>query len=342
MAELDNDDLVSEASEAQDNNNDITAMIAAFTAAAIGNRQAPVFDPSTDRINEFFVKFNAVMSGASDGDKISKLAVSLKNDALSWYVSELEKPAAANRTFAEWQAILSSQFAKSSTSLCNELFANKQKEKQTAVEYFHSTLRMCSAVDSTMSEEIKLAHLQRGLKKPLQEKIKLMKPKTTAEFLTDLQSLNELADEANDKDDQQKKLIEILTLQLAHEKAKAQPAEETPLLFTTSAQSSSGSQPQRNSRDYRCFVCGQRDHFANACPQNRNRFRRDRPFTPDGTRGFGNNNGRQGRGRENYRRGSNRQFDNRRQFEGRQTGRAPPLDEFPRHNPAPGNDQGRG
>lgn len=308
-------------------NDTMNALIAAFQAVSIGNRQPPSFDPATDRVNEFFSKFNAVMNGASDADKTSKLAVSLKSDALSWYVAEVAKPASAHLNFDQWQELITRQFAKSSQSKCNELFANKQREDQKAIAYYHATIRMCSAVDPNMSEEIKIAHLSRGLRPELQSKIKLMKPRTTAEFLSDLQVLT---DDEEKTADTNKKLIEVLTTQLAKEQAKVDVA---PVLFTQA-----GHMQERYQASYtphrfgsRCFNCNAEGHYARSCPKPRANPARSPPGPGDRRTGrqlhqpnmarpyrpFQQTNAFRGQGRE----GNDRQWNRH--------GRQPQLARFP-------------
>lgn len=252
----------------------LDALVNAFKSVSLSSRQIPLFDPTTDRINEFLVKFNSCLDGASGSEKISKLAASLKGDALTWYVTELDTAPGKMRTFEEWQELLRKQFSKSSQTLCAELFANRQKSKQTPVEYYHATLRMCSMVDPQMSEQMKLMHLQRGLQQSTLEKIKLMKPKTTSEFLTDLQSLQEEIEEK--KDESQQKLIEILTIQLAKEQERKK--QEVPILFANTRSERAGAR-----RD--CFTCGSPSHFAAACPKNRRQNARyDKLAVPRGFR----------------------------------------------------------
>lgn len=241
------------------------ALLAAFQSVSIGSRQVPTFDPAVDRINEFIVKFRASLPEASDADKQSKLAISLKGDALSWFAAELETGPAV-RTFPEWEEALKKQFSKSSQTMCAELFANKQKDNQKPAEYYHATLRLCSAVEPRMTDEMKLMHLQRGLTKTLQKKMKLMKPKTPAEFLADLQSISDV--ELDKKEDTKKKLIEILTLQLSKEQAKK--TAEVPIMFASDDYSNRRQERPYNPdvpRSRGCFKCGNLYHIAVNCPR---------------------------------------------------------------------------
>ncbi|KZS10098.1 Uncharacterized protein APZ42_025516, partial [Daphnia magna] len=77
-----------------------------------------------------------------------------------------------------------------------KLRERKQGIEESTIEYFYDILDLCRRVDPNVSKAMKLAHLWRGLKPSLLEKLWNSKPNSCDEFLQEIKRYQEMTSRA--------------------------------------------------------------------------------------------------------------------------------------------------
>ncbi|KZS00136.1 Uncharacterized protein APZ42_003697, partial [Daphnia magna] len=77
-----------------------------------------------------------------------------------------------------------------------KLRERKQGIEESTIEYFYDILDLCLRVDPNMTEATKLAHLWRGLRPSLLEKLWSLKPNSCDEFLQKIKRYQEMTSRA--------------------------------------------------------------------------------------------------------------------------------------------------
>ncbi|RWS24175.1 hypothetical protein B4U80_13260, partial [Leptotrombidium deliense] len=205
-----------------------TALATAFQSIDISKPQLPSFEPATQDINEWLLKFEASTKGKTDTEKISILPLVLQNAALQWYAIR-KSTIVPTTTWAEIERELKQEFAKNLCSIIQELHLRTQRENETAIDYCRDVIRLCLSYNSQMSEIEKVAHLMRGISATLRDKLILMQPKTSSEFMTNVNTLEASKQMSSNYDPQ--KVIETLTLALIDKNKASEKATVVPQLY---------------------------------------------------------------------------------------------------------------
>lgn len=250
----------------------------------------PKFVPNSDDVNDWLVAFNTTMASADDSTKIAKMPTVLTDRALTWFCCQKQTTAGASRSWSDWEIELKKEFGRNEMSILLELDNLKQGTLKPEA-YYHRVLALCSKVNPNMSELEKVQKLQRGLNPELRNKMTLMFPTSSSDFLAKLQHLSTSnVAEVQEKSDQQKIIDSLITL-LGQKSEKPTQTQSTGPTIQPSYYQEQGSlaaeirelkeQVQRLSRPTErsngrrtCFNCGRSNHLVKDCrapggPKNR-------------------------------------------------------------------------
>ncbi|KAK4006517.1 hypothetical protein OUZ56_011671 [Daphnia magna] len=127
----------------------------------------------------------------------------LSGAAQKWYIYK----EAAGQLAAEWEddagspivpGVKTQLFKPVNQNRFNEakLRERKQGIEKSTIEYFYDILDLCRRVEPNLTEATKLAHLWRGLKPSLLEKLWSMKPNSCDKFLQEIKRYQEMTSRA--------------------------------------------------------------------------------------------------------------------------------------------------
>lgn len=202
------------------------ALTAAFQTLDISRPQLPSFDPSTDDVHEWLLKFNAATHNKSGTDKINSLPLVLQKSALQWYIIR-KQSVTATTTWAQIESDIKAQFAKNITAIIQELHLRVQRASESAADYCPDVIRLCNLYNPAMLEVEKVAHLMRGLSATLREKIILMQPKTSSEFMNNIATIESSSSAlSHDSNIDPYKIIETLTTALVSKNVTSSAQQE--------------------------------------------------------------------------------------------------------------------
>jgi len=196
----------------------IAAITATITAMNVNSVKAPKFNPSSQDVGDWIIAFDAATTGQSDVKKVQQLPLVLLDNALSWYSTQIRNHG-IDRTWDQWKLALRTEFGRNETAILNELHSVRQASGESNMDYYHKVIKLCSLADANMSEAAKVLHLMKGLNQDFREKMALMCPQTSADFLAKMQQYTS-ASQPGASSSSQATIIETLALALAQ---KANP-----------------------------------------------------------------------------------------------------------------------
>ncbi|KZS07216.1 Uncharacterized protein APZ42_029109 [Daphnia magna] len=167
-------------------------------------------------------------------------------------------PGLRTRFLTEFQAQHYSRYQEA------RLRQRKQGIEESGIEYFYDVIDLCRKVDPGMTEEAKVVYLFRGLKPTLLEKIWIVSPKTSTEFLAALKLHTEAAEQ--DTKDELRELVLELKAELAELKRVSK--------FSGSSGKRDKARSPQNSVSFAsrtadgkpiCHKCGKAGHIACYC-----------------------------------------------------------------------------
>ena len=245
------------------------------------------FTPESDDVNDWIVAFEVLTSRKME-QRVELLPTVLKKKALSWYASQHRSLNGQVRSWDEWKAALQSEFGRSIMAILNELCNRSQRDNETPHEYYQSIIGLCSLANPAMTEVEKINHLLRGLNNGLREKMILMCPSTSQDFLEKLNRIH-VNIPPRVKDDQSN-VVEILAKALAN-KQQVEPSllnvDDKEITFLRNElknlsqkmddmcmKNGNGtdryqSRNRYQSDDRTCYYCGIKGHLRNDCRKKR-------------------------------------------------------------------------
>ncbi|RWS21712.1 hypothetical protein B4U80_11786, partial [Leptotrombidium deliense] len=205
------------------------ALSQAFQTLDFNRPGIPCFDPAKQDVNEWIIAFNAVTNGKTDQQKIQFLPNTLQNSALRWFTGQASQANFANRTWQQWEDAIKHEFGRKLNNIVRDLHTRQQKEHEKATEFCRETLRLCSQTNPNMTEEEKIEHLMRGIKPDLRERIFLMSPTDSNDFVTKIGSLETMQFKSGSADIQS--LADSLVTQIVSKmNIQSHNNRETPIL----------------------------------------------------------------------------------------------------------------
>ncbi|CAN7951197.1 unnamed protein product [Ixodes pacificus] len=125
----------------------------------------------------------------TDEQKADNLVFALEDVARRWYVTALREQ--TPETWVSWQKALRETFAGDHVQewAYIRLQEKRQQPGETPQQYVSGILQLCTRVNAGMPDAEKLRYLLRGLRPEMMERVAISNPRTTQEFLQQLQRL---------------------------------------------------------------------------------------------------------------------------------------------------------
>ena len=269
----------------------------AFSSLNLGkgtSGRPPAFDGKRS-VEDWISNFELATDGLKDEKKISMLPIVLKDSALTWLASESRSK--THGSWGDWKESIRTHFKKPIEAVMAEL-ANTtwNGSADTLLDYIQNKLALCSMAEPNMGDVMKVDYLLRGVPTKFQRDLILLTPKDPTEFKTKLQVLLRAAGTQSGSGDK-----EIFEAFLAQIKEKVTPVPE-PVLYAPekknddlmariekleksaryNEQKKSGYKNGNNNfqrgynkggnqrKDFECFHCKKRGHYAADCYVNPN------------------------------------------------------------------------
>ena len=281
----------------------ISQITAVVSQLQVSQLPIPKFNPAADNVEDWLAAFESTIP--NETLRVSRLGIALQASAASWYASQLRVLGRNNRSWSQWRAALVAEFSSHQRALFTTLLNHTQRPGQDPIEFYRKTIQLCRQVNAQMQEPEILNHLLRGIEPSLRDKLILMCPTTSADFLAKLQLLCSSTPIPTSAPNDQAKLIETLALALVE---KQQPHAVEPQFYQRPEHdelyelrvrvrelerqlAEARSRPSSPQEYRRCFLCGRQGHIARFCrsqptstqPRSRHsspNFRRNNRYSP--------------------------------------------------------------
>ena len=250
------------------------------------SNRIPLFSPESDDVNDWIVAFEVLTSRKVE-QRVELLPTVLKKKALSWYASQYRSLNGQVRSWDEWKAALQSEFGRSVMAILNELCNRCQRDNETPHEYYQSVIGLCSLSNPAMTEVEKINHLLRGLNNGLREKMILMCPSTSQDFLDKLNRIHvnvpsrmkddqsnvvEIAKALANKQQVEPSLLNVddKEISILRDELKNLSQKMEEMCIKNSNGTNRYQDRNRYSGEARtCYYCGARGHLQNDCRKKR-------------------------------------------------------------------------
>lgn len=269
--------------------NMMQAFMDAFEAVAIRPKKETPRFTGKENPNYFILSFRLATEGLEDAQRHAVFRQSMQGAAYSWYCGMRlsDETTGIEASIEDWEARLKAAFGKTQGATLDELEGRKQTESEAPADYVRDILRLCSEVDPSMSEAMRVRHLQRGLLTKYQREMMLMDPADTTAFQAKLVKLASSAPPAAASDSSDRALLSTLVAHLVSKETTtapvlavtAAPAAKTTKVEDVLAQlveklasmESRINERRNNQRrtpnpNSGCFACGEKGHIARNCP----------------------------------------------------------------------------
>lgn len=175
-------------SQERNNNNEnyvdlLEAMTTSFRSLCAPVK-IPKFNPILQEVAGWLATYKQAIP--QEKERINQLNSAFKGTASNWYATERRLLNGTERNWNEWERAIYEEFGKNEADVFNELNNRKQQPGEDSKKYCSEVINLCSLANMHMSEQEKINYLLRGLQPQFREKIVLMRPKTSTQFVKDL------------------------------------------------------------------------------------------------------------------------------------------------------------
>lgn len=234
----------------------IDQMTKLLKSATMSNKNIPTFNRK--EVKTWLFQFEEVTSNEDDESRIRRLATVLTGDDVEWFQS-VKQGADPPTTYAAWKVKFQEKFTEPLPVIIGRLRDRKQLENEDPEKYCREVVRLSKKINPAISDAELIHNLTAGVLEKYRRDIKVMKPRTTDQFIEDLKSLTvdqQPQGAVADLDKKLDKLVDVLTTHLP----KAQQVDPT-FSLEIAHMKSGGSQGPKS----KCQLCKSYGHEADEC-----------------------------------------------------------------------------
>lgn len=143
------------------------------------------FNGTTEEVEDWLVVYEAQAHRLTDEQKVNKLWTVLEGRAAEWLIQQKRSPSPP-ATWQQWKDALKQQFGRTKQDYLMQLTNRCQRFDENLIDYYHDVIQLCLHTNPQMNEEEKICHLIKGLLPEVKEKMLIMCPTSSNDFLSKL------------------------------------------------------------------------------------------------------------------------------------------------------------